>query len=234
MNRKIALLAASLTLAGTLLATPALAGPPLLCFPYEIGKSKSLPWGKDAFSQSKGYDTSKVVDDTLGLLKTEKSALVRMETLRRAAIYVQGNKPRATELLAKLAWIALDAEAAGTPSADAWFNAGYLAATFEQGGVDLDWKPGVADGRNGYAWIKQALALTPDDPAMHFAAALVCSNTRSGAGREHIKKAVAGTEPGTDLAKSIESNLAMGQKSLQTLRKELGVTDGKSSASSGR
>ena len=31
--------------AAILIATPAFAGPPLLCHPFEIGTARSLPWG---------------------------------------------------------------------------------------------------------------------------------------------------------------------------------------------
>src|ERR1043165_804779 len=116
MNRKTLALVASVVLG--VAGGAAVAGPPLLCFPYEIGTAQSLPWGgKDPFNKSAKYDTSKVVEDTLAILKTEKSTLVRMETLRRAAVYIGKDATTATALLAKLSWIAMDAEAAGKPSA---------------------------------------------------------------------------------------------------------------------
>src|SRR5512135_2883466 len=90
-------LAAAIALAATL--TPAHAGPPLLCFPYQIGQARSLPWGGDAFEQAKQYDASRVVADTIELLKSERSVLVRMETLRRASIYIGHDQARAAELL---------------------------------------------------------------------------------------------------------------------------------------
>lgn len=231
---RIALLAASFTLAGVLLAPPALGGPPLLCFPYEIGEAKSLPWGGSAFSQSTSYDRAKVVRDTLSLLKTERSTLVRMETIRRASLYLKEDPARATELLAKLGWIAMDAEAAGKPSSEAWFNAGFLAATLRQAGAEIDWKPGVASGREGFAWIQRGLALDADNAAMHFGAALVIEDTRTGLGREHLARAVASATPGSDLAKSIESNHALGNRTLKQLRTDLGITDATISATGGR
>ena len=80
-NRMIGLAAA------LLFVSPALAGPPLLCFPYEIGEAKSLPWGGDRMQPSSGYDHSHLVDDTVRLLEAEPETIVRMETLRRAALY---------------------------------------------------------------------------------------------------------------------------------------------------
>lgn len=225
-----AVLAASITL-GSVLAPPALGGPPLICSPYEIGEAKSLPWGGEALRVSTSYDRTRVVGDTLELLKTERSALVRMETLRRASIYLQDDRARATELLAKISWIAMDAEAAGKPSAEAWFNAGFLAASLDQIGTDIKWNPGVAEGREGYAYVQRAIALDPDNAAMHFGAALVSHGIKEH--REHLKKAVAGAQAGTDLARSIESNHALGNKPIGQLRKDLGITDAKSSASRG-
>lgn len=208
--------------AGLMLAAaplPARAGPPLLCFPYQIGDAKSLPWGKDAFAVSSTYDHKRVVEDTLGILKAQRDTLVRMETLRRAAIYLKGDAPRATELLAKISWVAMDAEAAGKPSAEAWFAAGFLAATLRQNGVDVRWHPGVEQGADGYAWVRRAVELTPDDPAMQFGAALVLFE--HGDHKVHLRRAVEGAKPGTPLAKSIESNHAFGARSLADLRAEL-------------
>jgi hypothetical protein len=227
-TRRIGILAAALLATGAFVGTVA-AGPPLICFPYQTGGAKSLPWGKDAFEKSSGYSKSGLVKDTLELLKTERSTLARMETLRRAAIYAQGDKQLSTELLAKLGWIALDMEAAGKPSAEAWFNAGFLAACFEQLGTDIDWNPGVAEGVKGYAWIQKALFISPDDPEIHFAAALT-THGHDKVYKDHVRKAVAGAKPGSNLAKSIESNHAFGNKPLSELRKSLGIAD----ASGGR
>jgi hypothetical protein len=145
MNRSRRL-APVLAVALCLLPAAALAGPPLICFPYQIGDAPCLPFGDDAFTPAGDYDPGNVVDDTLRLLKTERRTLVRMETLRRAGVYLHRDLPRATELLAKVSWIALDAAAAGRKDPEAWFNAAFLAACYRQSGIDLGWKPGVEDG----------------------------------------------------------------------------------------
>src|SRR5260221_4326546 len=50
-------------------ARPALAGPPLLCFPFDIGAAKSLPMGPQGWeSVDPRYNVSHLVDDTLALL----------------------------------------------------------------------------------------------------------------------------------------------------------------------
>src|SRR5512147_2629597 len=69
-------------LAAVAAASPALAGPPLLCHPYDIAGARSLPWQDGAAS----WEASRS-DDTLALLAPATPVVVRMETLRRAAIY---------------------------------------------------------------------------------------------------------------------------------------------------
>lgn len=220
--RRFALAAAAA--AFSVLAPAASAGPPLICFPNEIGGAKSLPFGKDAFEVDKKYDAKKVVDDTLGLLKTERSALVRMETLRRATVYLRENPRTARELLGKIAFIALDGESDENPAvpAEAWFNAGVLAAMYRQCGIDIDWKPGVKDGLIGYAWVCRALESSKSDAEMEFAAALVAEGKPDRA-RAHLKAALAGAPDGSPLARSIQGNLLFGGKSAAQLRDELGV-----------
>lgn len=220
---RLGFLAAAFAIGGVLLA-PGLAGPPLICFPYYTGDAPSLPWGEDGFQGKTGYNEANLVKDTLGLLKTEESVLARMETLRRASLYAQGDRQRSTELLAKLAFIALDMEAAGKPAARYWFDAGFLAACYTQLDSDIDWNAGQAEGRNGYAWIRKALELEPGSAEMHFAAALT-THGLDGVYKEHLAKALDGAAPGSNLARSIEGNHALGAKPVEELRKSLGTAD---------
>lgn len=225
-------LAALLVIAGSVwVATPAAGGPPLICFPYEIGDAKSLPWGGGTHDKSSGYDRKAVVKDTLDLLKTEKDTLVRMETLRRATIYVKDDRALATELLAKFAFMALDAEAADneTWAATALFDAGFLAACYHQHGVDIGWKPGVEDRLQGWAWMSKGLEYDGSDPARQYAAALVLQEKNDGSYKPYLVRALQGTEQGSNLAKSIESNGVFGSKKLEELRESLGVADARRS-----
>ena len=96
----------------------ALAGPPLLCHPYEIGDNPSLPWGNDAFSTSRSFDTKKLETETLKLLSADRPVIARMETIRRAAIYLEKGGD-AERLLSRLACRAMDAEAKGDSPAAA-------------------------------------------------------------------------------------------------------------------
>ncbi len=219
---RLGLAAAAFMLGGVLLS-PSLAGPPLICFPYHTGGAPSLPWGDDAFQEKKAYDKARLVEDTLRLLNAETSALARMETLRRAALYAQGDKRLSTELLANLAFIALDTEAAGHPSSRAWFDAGFLAASYAQLGTGIGSEPGRAEGSNGYAWIRKALQLEPQNAEMHFAAALA-THGRQAVYKEHLRRALEGAAPGSNLARSMETNAAIGPD-LAELRARPGTAD---------
>ncbi len=116
-KRLISLLPASLLVAGLLAVETAVAGPPLICHPVDIGEAKSLPWGSGAFAQRRDYSPSQVVGDTLALLAKETNVLVHMETLRRAALYTDRDSDLAVGLLGDLMARALNSEAAGTSDA---------------------------------------------------------------------------------------------------------------------
>ncbi len=215
-------------------------GPPLVCVPVEIGDAESLPWGEGAFGEARGYKKSRLVGDTLGVLKTSDDALVHMETLRRATVYIGEDGELARELLARLAWIAMDFEAAagdggwntegrsafGMADADrralAWFDAGYLAAALGHMGVRLDWKPGVGQGVQGYAWVLRAIELSGGDPAMHFAAANAAHPAMRDSKRDlfeqHMGLAIAGAPEGSLLLRNIESHLGHWDETVAALR----------------
>src|SRR5215471_12437286 len=85
----------------TAAARPALAGPPFLCHPFEIGTAASLPWepGKDFWRGRADYDVARLVDDTMALLTPNTPVLVRMETLRRATFYALDDRAVAVTLM---------------------------------------------------------------------------------------------------------------------------------------
>ena len=87
MKRQMnALVTSTAVLAAIFIATPAFAGPPLLCHPFEIGTARSLPW-EGTWSQGKAdYKIANLITDTETLLTPTTPVLVRMETLRRAAL----------------------------------------------------------------------------------------------------------------------------------------------------
>jgi hypothetical protein len=184
-------------------ATNALAGPPLICHAIEIGQAKSLPpidWNS---SGTGGYVLKNLSRDTLAILDSGRSVLVRMETLRRATIYARHDPAAAKELLLKLRARADHSEAAGHPDALSWFDVGYLAEAYQQWMGKNEANP--AAGLDGYAWIRRAIRLRGDDAEMEFAAALVTLNGPEGAHREHVEKATAGASSNALLAQNLAS-----------------------------
>ena len=185
-----------------LFVMPALAGPPLVCHRFEIGDAKSLPWGNSwNLTGTENYDTKNLVRDTLAILDSNTPVLVRMETLRRATLYARQDLQTAKELLTRLHARAVSAETAGHPDALAWFDLGYLAATYDQGmplnmGANKP-EPNPAAGLDAYNMVKRALALRGNDPQMEFAAALVTLRGPEKEHQEHVQKAMAGgkTDP---------------------------------------
>ncbi len=187
------------------LGTVAHAGPPLICHPLEIGKAKSLPvldWNAKGPGD---YDVKNLVRDTLAILGSNSSVLVRMETLRRATIYARHDPQSARELLARLHARADESDTSGHPDALAWFDAGYLVETYKQ------WmgngEPNPALGLDGYGFVKKAIRLRGGDPEMEFAAALI---TLSGPGSdhdEHLQKAMSGAQNDPLLAQNLASHV---------------------------
>lgn len=176
-------------------ALPALAGPPLICHPFDIGTAKSLPFG-DTSEGWRGwqatlpaYDRSRLVDDTLALLAPTTPVIVRMETLRRASAYSVDDKVLATRLLA-----ALEARTSKTPHTPAQglasFDYGYLVETYRQlGQRGVNVKASI-DGVDGYALVRSAMAQMPNDAGLQFAAALITQSSPTRAQHvAHLQKA---------------------------------------------
>jgi len=149
------------------------AGPPAICHPVEIGDAKSIPWGNDAFDKKRGYSKSEVIDDTVKILNDSKSAMVHMETLRRATLYLDRSSELAATLQATLMARVLDNETKNKANALAWFDAGYLAQCYDQVGIDTGVTCGKDQGVIGYAWIKKAISINENDPELQFGAAMV-------------------------------------------------------------
>src|SRR5437879_2489012 len=96
-----AVMVALLASAALVVARPALAGPPLLCHPFEIGTARSLPMGNGGWQEiDRKYDTSHLVADTLALLTPDAPIKVRMETIRRATVYAATKRSLADALMA--------------------------------------------------------------------------------------------------------------------------------------
>lgn len=140
MTRRIRpLLVAAVALAAVLLSRPALAGPPLLCFPFDIGGAHSLPMGKGAWhATDPSYDVSHLVADTLTLLTPSAPLTLRMETIRRATIYASTRPAIAANLTNELK----KRSDARTPLAA--FDYGYLVEAFRE----AEWVFGKSEVRS--------------------------------------------------------------------------------------
>lgn len=165
-------------LAFALMTSGALAGPPILCHSIDIGSAKTLPMGSGALECSRDLSADKAVDEAIAIIKSESSPLVRMETLRRATVYVTKDKPAAKELFARVMALSLDAQTAKDDQriAGTLFDAGFLAACYHEMNLDVGFKAGECERITGYAWIKAALdklpSSAPGRAEMEFGAAL--------------------------------------------------------------
>lgn len=235
MVRSISLVVTS-TLCLMVVQRAAIAGPPLICHPFDIGNARSLPFSAEQWRGiDRRYDDRNLVKDTLGLLAPETPTLVRMETLRRATIYcllptadvrassTVKNEAIASELLSQLKaripepGIKSDKRAA----AFATFDYGYLVEAYKQAG-DASQGPKLAGGVDGYGLIVKAIALRGGDPEMELAAALACGGKRLKEGRPaylaHLRRAAAGADEGSLLARNLITHFNGMGKTIAELR----------------
>ena len=196
-----------------LLAAPVFAGPPLVCHPINIGSAQSLPWTSATWNLSgkEDYDVSHLVADTLALLGPQTPVLLRMETIRRAALYSQNDAAVASELLAGLQARATHSE----HNAMAAFDYGYLIETYRQLEMAFQMSRGEkyrgdwvnpAAGLSGYVWVKKAISMRGGDAEMEFAAALITTESWKQDYSEHVEKAKAGMKEDPLLARNVASH----------------------------
>ena len=165
------LLVAVVTLAAVLLSRPALAGPPLLCFPFDIGAARSLPMGHGNWHDTDAsYDVSHLVPDTLALLAPATPVIVRMETIRRATLYAAAHPRLAATLLDELR----ARTAASHPGAGALatFDYGYLVESYKEAKFLFKEPLAAIDRIDGYRLVLEAHGLQ-HDAAMQQAAKLI-------------------------------------------------------------
>jgi hypothetical protein len=188
-------------------ATPALAGPPLICFPFQTESGKLIAWGTGSGwnTPDRSYDIKKLVADTNGVLTTDAPVLTRMENMRRATIYAMRDPQIAQDLLKTVMTRAL----ATTSDSRAWFDAGYLIESYKQA-VHLreDRKPELRAWTavdetirvDGYNWVKKAMAMSGPSAEMEFAASLMTQGSIASA---HRARALAAAPTGSHLARNI-------------------------------
>jgi hypothetical protein len=203
------------TLTGLAAARPVVAGPPLLCHPFDIAGARSLPWdGGDSWLGARAdYPLTHLVSDTEALLAPPTPVIVRMETLRRAAIYAARDPQVAARLFTVLTGRARAAEQAGTPDALADLDAGYYIEAIRQLS-QLSQSPefrdrapalgAIVQGADGYSLAAKAAALRPNEPSIDFAAALIAMSGHRDAYAQHAGKARAGATRDALLARNIE------------------------------
>lgn len=183
----------SFAAAALMVAMPALAGPPLLCFPFAIGKAASLPFGGGSWQRiDPQYDPSHLADDTVALLTAQTPVVVRMETLRRATIYAAKHPRQAAALLDRLQQRASRADA---NAALAVFDFGYLAETYKQASYLFGGPYKAVQHIDGYNLVAKAAAMT-GDPSIEFALAVMTRDRTRGADvyRAHLVKTLKAAE----------------------------------------
>ena len=191
-------------------ASPALAGPPLICHPFEIESGKLIAWGSGPGwnTPDRSYDIKKLVADTNSVLTADAPILTRMENMRRATIYAMRDPIVAHELLKTVMARAL----ATTNDSRAWFDAGYLIESYKQAAhLREDRKPELRAWAavdettrvDGYNWVKKAMSMTAPSAELEFAASLM---TRGSVATAHRAKAIATAPKNSQLAKNLASS----------------------------
>lgn len=194
----------TLAAATLLTARPALAGPPLVCFPFDIGTARTLPMGPNGWHDTdSGYDVSRLIDDTIVLLGADTPVIVRMETLRRATLYAVANPKIAAALLAKLE---ARAKATKPDVALAVFDFGYLVETYRQAAPMFRSTLPSVDAIDGYGLVQKAYAFR-HDAEIEFASAIIAASPKRVEYDAHRRNAVAGAQPNSLLAANLATHL---------------------------
>ncbi len=199
LNVSTCALSAALALAAVV---PVLAGPPLICSRFDIGTASSLPWnvGTDWKGMLDTYNRSRLTTDTLALLTETTPIVVRMETLRRAALYATTDKRAADRLLTALITRAKSAGVDGKIDALSLFDAGYLAESYKQANPISGWIGSLASAIDGRAMVERSLAMRGGDPAIAFAASLM---TEGASHANHLRQAQEGAKADQLLARNL-------------------------------
>jgi hypothetical protein len=202
------------------IARPAFAGPPLLCHPFDIGAARSLPWSGASswYDGQPGYNLQQLTDDTEALLTSSTPIIVRMETLRRAAIYASRDPQVAKRLFLTINDRIRTSAAASGGKTDplTLFDAGYLAETlreigrlgrydFREVNMNSDAMTELVRTVDGYDLVQRSLALRSNDPSIELASALIAASSdgRRNQYAQHADKARAGAKQDVLLAKNL-------------------------------
>lgn len=202
----------------TLFAPAAHAGPELVCWPFDIGGARSLPWGGSGWHDADpGYDLNRLATDTVVVLSSDASVLVHMETPRRAAMYGAKNPQAARDLFARLEERAEAAKSSGKYDPLALFDEGYFIEASRQASR-AEHSSELGTKLSGYELIQRALVLRGHDGQMEFGAALVASAVgQNDAANQYVGKAAADATDGSLLAKNLLTHCRLFQVHASTL-----------------
>jgi len=191
-------------------ASPALAGPPLICHPFDTAGGTLIAWGNGSGWNTPlpSYDVKKLPAEVAQLLASDAPVLTRMENLRRATIYAMQDPAVAHQLLTVVMGRALTPRS----GAQAWFDAGYLIESYKQAAhlregsafwsKDKAWKATDETLKvDGYGFVKKAIAMAGAPNAeMEFAASLMTQGTAASA---HRARAAASAARGSAVAQNL-------------------------------
>lgn len=201
-------------------ASPALAGPPLICHPFDTAGGTLIAWGSGPGWNTplSSYDIKKLPAEVARLLDTDAPVLTRMENLRRATIYAMKDPEVAHQLLK----VVMDRAMTPRSTAQAWFDAGYLIESYKQAipvrghlrqgygaqesgslwSKDKGWMATDETLKvDGYGFVKKAMAMAGARNAeMEFAASLMTQGTVASA---HRARAAASAARGSVLAQNL-------------------------------
>ena len=203
-----------------LLPAAAQAGPPLICFPMSIGEARSLAWGSGSGwnTPRPDYDRARLAEDTLALLGPETPVLVRMETLRRAAIYASSDSAAAKRLFDALRGRVAHASG-GKADPLAQFDLGYAVEAYRQTRPMRGSVLAADPSEDGYALVRQALAARGPDAEMEYAAALItCDRDRRSLSDKHLQAALTGTREGSLLSRTLAAHQPLWGDRIQGFR----------------
>jgi hypothetical protein len=187
-------------------ASVAVAGPTLICHPFNIGNAKSLPWTSHDWNLTGGenFDTNNLTKETLSILDSSRVPLVHMETLRRATLYARKDRVAAKQLLLTLVARTETNESAADRNSFAFLDAAYLTEAYKQWLGEAGQNP--ANGLDGHAWMKKAVELRPSDPELAFAAALITLNGTAAEQQAYARQATSGAKHDELLASNLEAH----------------------------
>jgi tetratricopeptide (TPR) repeat protein len=146
-------------------------GPPLLCFPLDIGDAVSIPDPSGPEPRAAALEKpAEFLRRVLAVLDGTNDTLVHIETMRRASITIHGlnhdsDKGRAVVAEIELRFVdrALRATLQNPGDALAWLDAGYLLEAIRTGST--------SNGLSGMEYLEKAASIAPKDASIPLAQA---------------------------------------------------------------